>query len=56
MELDINMVVLAAGIALAGYFIGNGLRNFGQPNAMERQLDKWETEAYEDTSEPKKKA
>ncbi|MGR9049701.1 hypothetical protein ACQ4XT_13830 [Halobacillus faecis] len=39
MEFSLDAVILAAGIALAGYFIGNGLKNFGQRNPMDDYLD-----------------
>lgn len=40
-EVDVNLdfVILAAGIALAGCFIGNGLRNFGRINPVDGYLD-----------------
>ncbi|WP_181898687.1 hypothetical protein ACJA3J_12730 [Halobacillus sp. SY10] len=39
MELSLDAVILASGIALAGYFIGNGLKNFGQRDPMDEHLD-----------------
>ncbi|WP_161783116.1 hypothetical protein [Pontibacillus yanchengensis] len=40
MEISLDFIVLAAGIALAGYFIGNGLRNFGKQDYIDKLLDK----------------
>ncbi|SFJ31278.1 hypothetical protein SAMN04487936_101628 [Halobacillus dabanensis] len=39
MEVNLDFVILAAGIALAGYFIGNGLRNFGRSNPVDDYWD-----------------
>ncbi|MGP4060248.1 hypothetical protein [Halobacillus sp. H74] len=39
MEIHLDFVILAAGIALAGYFIGNGLRNFGRSNPVDDYFD-----------------
>ncbi|WP_394217615.1 hypothetical protein [Halobacillus trueperi] len=39
MEVSLDAVILAAGIALAGYFIGHGLKNFGQKDPMDEHLD-----------------
>ncbi|GEN52393.1 hypothetical protein [Halobacillus faecis] len=39
MDFSLDAVILAAGIALAGYFIGNGLKNIGQRNPMDEYLD-----------------
>ncbi|MYL48238.1 hypothetical protein GLV98_02025 [Halobacillus litoralis] len=39
MEFTLDAVILAAGIALAGYFTGQGLKNFGQKDPMNEHLD-----------------
>ncbi|MBN9653305.1 hypothetical protein J0K78_03425 [Halobacillus sp. GSS1] len=39
MEFSLDAVILAAGIALAGYFIGDGLKKIGQRDPMDEYLD-----------------
>ncbi|WP_164908615.1 hypothetical protein [Halobacillus litoralis] len=39
MEIHLDFVILAVCLALAGYFIGNGLRNFGKSNPVDDYLD-----------------
>lgn len=36
-----GLIILAIGIAVAGYFIGDGLKNFNNPNAK-NVFQKWE--------------
>ncbi|MBB6451187.1 hypothetical protein HNR44_003181 [Geomicrobium halophilum] len=37
--MDFSLTLLALSIAAAGYFIGNGLKNFKNPNAEDSLSD-----------------